>query len=298
MRQGYRLIGQDRGHVAILGADGKTVEWEVPCGHNSHDIEALPGGNFLLHTAPDRIVEMTPEKKIVWEWQSKPVAPYTGRVEIHGFQRLGKNVTLIAETGNKRILEVDRSGRILKSVPLTVERPDSHRDTRRVRKVARDRYLVCHEGLGMVREYDGQGKITWEFALDLNNQPATGGHDGHGTAVFNALKIRNGNILVAGGNNNRVFEVDYRTKKIVWSIERDELRDTNGKPIHLCWVTGLNVLPNGNILFGNTHAGPENPYLIEVTRSKNVVWSLNNQEAFGNDLCATYLLDIRGRITR
>jgi hypothetical protein len=296
--RGYRLIGQDRGHVALLAADGKTVEWEVPCRHNSHDIEALPGGNFLLHTAPDRIVEMTPAKQIVWEWQSKPVAPYTGRIEIHGFQRLGRDVTMIAETGNLRILEVDRAGRILKNVPLTVERPDWHRDTRRVRKIARDRYLVCHEGMGIVREYDGKGKIVWEFVLDLNNQPATGGHDGHGVSVFNALKLRGGNVLIAGGNNNRVFEVDYRSKKIVWSVERDELRDTNGKPIHLCWVTGLNVLPGGNILFGNTHAGPENPHLIEVTRSKQVVWSLNNQETFGNDLCATYLLDIRGRIIR
>ena len=295
--KGHRLIGQDKGHIALVNAAGQ-VEWEVPCGHNSHDISVLPNGNFLLHTAPDRIVEMTPAKQTVWEWQSKPVGDYKGRVEIHGFQRLKNGLTMIAETGNKRILEVDKTGRIIHETPITVERPDSHRDTRRVRKLDNGNYLVCHEGLGCVREYDSKGQIVWEYKLDLNNQPATDGHDGHGVSVFNALRLRNGNTLIAGGNNNRVFEVDKKTGKVVWSIERDELTDTNGKPIHLCWVTGLNVLPNGNIVFGNTHAGPDNPQMVEVTRAKKVVWSLRNWDAFGNDLCATYLLDVKGKVLR
>ena len=72
----------------------------------------------------------------------------------------------------------------------------------------------------------------------------------------------------------------------------------DGKPIHLCWITGLNVLPNGHIVFGNTHAGPDNPQMVEVTRDKKVVWSLHNQQVFGNDLCATYLMDVRGRVLR
>jgi hypothetical protein len=38
---GYRVLAQDKGKAAIVGADGK-VEWEVACGHNSHDIHLLP----------------------------------------------------------------------------------------------------------------------------------------------------------------------------------------------------------------------------------------------------------------
>ena len=50
----YRVLAQDKGHVAIVGADGK-VEWEVECKYNSHDIHLLPNGNLLLHTgAGDR----------------------------------------------------------------------------------------------------------------------------------------------------------------------------------------------------------------------------------------------------
>lgn len=292
----HKLLAQDKGHIVVLNEQG-VVEWEIACGHNSHDIAALPNGNFLLHLGADRVVEMTKDKRVVWEWVAKPVAPYSGRVEIHGFQRLKDGTTMIAETGNKRIIEVDKDGKIVKEVPLTVEKPDSHRDTRRVRKLDNGNYLVAHEGLGCVREYDSTGKIVWEYQLDLNNQPEVGGHDGHGTHVFNALRLKNGNTLIGGGDNNRVFEVTP-AKKVVWSVERDELKDLDGKPIHLCWITSIQRLPNGNTVIGNTHAGPENPQMIEVTREKKVVWSLHDWKTFGNDLCASWLLDVKGNIIR
>jgi hypothetical protein len=289
-RVAHRVIGQDKGRVVIREPDG-TISWEFPCGHNSHDLQVLANGNFLLHPAPNRIVEVTRDKKTVWEWTSHPVAPYKDRVEIHGFQRLANGDTMIAETGNLRIIEVNPKGEIVKSVPITVEHPDWHRDTRRVRKTASGTYLACHEGLGLVREYDASGKIVWEYALDLNNQPATGGHVGHGLCVFNALRLSNGNTLIGGGNNNRVIEVTP-DKKAVWSIERDELKRPDGRPIHLCWVTSLQVLPNGNVVFGNTHAGPDHPQMIEVTREKKVVWMLDDWSAFGNDLCTGSCLDL------
>lgn len=285
----HRIVGQDRGAVSIVAADG-TLQWQVACPHNSHDIAALPNGNMLIHPAPNRIVEMTPSKEVVWQWTSVAVAPYTGPVEIHAFERLPDGNTMIAETGNVRIIEVDAQGAVRTSVPMRVEHPDAHRDTRRVRKTAAGTYLVCHEGLGCVREYNAAGNVVWEYVLDLNNQPATGGHDGHGTCVFNALRMSNGNTLIGGGNNNRVVEVTP-AGKVVWSIERDELQRADGRPIHLCWVTSLQVLPNGNVVIGNTHAGESNPQMVEVTRTKQVVWVLDNHKVFGNDLCTGWLLD-------
>jgi hypothetical protein len=40
-------------------------------------------------------------------------------------------------------------------------------------------------------------------------KPRSPGHgpEGHGTEVFGALRLPNGNTLSAGGNNNRVLEV-------------------------------------------------------------------------------------------
>ena len=287
----HTIIGQDRGRVVILDPAGK-VTWETPCGFTSHDIGVLPNGNFLLHTGPATIVEMTPDKQVVWQHTSHPVAPYTGPVEIHAFQRLKDGLTMISETGNLRIIEVDRDDRIVHETPLTVDHPNSHRDTRRVRKLDNGHYLVCHEGDGKIREYEPSGKVVWTYTMDLVGQPETPGHDGHGINVFNALRLKNGDTLIGGGNNNRVFEVTPEGKT-VWSIERDELPG-----IHLCWVTSLQILPNGHILFGNTHAGPNNPQLIEVTRDKKVVWTLKNWDVLGNDLCASQVLDVKGKILR
>ncbi len=281
----HRVLGQDRGRVVLRDAAGQ-VAWEYPTPrHTAHDLSALANGNFLIPTNNTTIVEVAPDKKIVWTHVSKPKPGYTGKVEIHAFQRLADGRTMIAETGNKRIIEVDQDDKIVKEIPLIVDHPDSHRDTRRARKLDNGHYLVCHELDGVVREYDDAGRVVWSYKLDLAGRPATPGHEGHGTEVFNALRKPDGNTLIAGGNNNRVFEVDP-SGKVVWSIDHDELPGIN-----LAWVTHLQTLANGNLIFGNTHAGPKNPQLIEVTRDKKVVWTLHDHKIFGNDLAAAVVLD-------
>lgn len=283
----HRVLAADRGRVAILSPTGQ-VEWEVQNRYVCHDIARLPNGNILYPTSDTTIVEVTPEKQVVWFHESRPKPPYRGRVEVHGFQRLANGNTMIAESGNRRIIEVDRDGQVVKEIALQVEKPDAHRDTRLARKLENGNYLVCHEGDGAVREYDGTGKVVWTYRMDLNNRPRTPGHgpEGHGTEVFGAIRLPNGNTMIAGGNNNRVIEVD-RAGKVVWSLDQKELPG-----ITLAWVTTLHALPNGNLIIGNTHAGPENPQLIEVTRDKKVVWKLHNFSTFGNDLAAAHVLDL------
>src|SRR5262245_8424344 len=102
----YRVLAQDKGRVAVVGPDGK-VEWEIECKYNSHDVHRLPNGNLLLHTAAATVTEMTPEKKIVWKYEAKPKEGYKGKVEVHAFQRLDDGTTMVAESGNRRIVEVD-----------------------------------------------------------------------------------------------------------------------------------------------------------------------------------------------
>ena len=279
--------------MVIINAKGE-IEWETACNYSSHDIALLPSGNLLLHTGATTVVEMTPEKKVVWKYEAKPKIGYKGRVEIHSFQRLDDGATMIAESGNRRIIEVDKDGKIVHEVPLTVKRPDPHHDTRLVRKLANGNYLVCHEGDGVVREYDGKGKVVWSYALDLAGRPRSPGHgpEGHGTDVFGAIRLPSGNTLIAGGNNNRVIEVTP-DGKIVWSIGHDELPG-----IRLAWVTTLELLPNGNLIVGNCHAGPDNPQLFEVTRDKKVVWTFKDFKTLGNSTAAAQVLDIKGKVIR
>ena len=102
------------------------------------------------------------------------------------------------------------------------------------------------------------------------------------------MRLPSGNTLIACGNGNRVIEVTP-AGKTVWSIEQDELPG-----IKLAWVTTLQRLPSGNVIVGNTHAGPANPQLFEVTRDKKVVWKWSDFEHFGNNVAAAMVLDVAG----
>ena len=291
----HRVLAADRstGKVAIVAPDGK-VEWEFPNRHDVHDLWLLPNGNVLTHTSHTTVVEISPEKKVVWKYEAKPKPGYAGKVEVHAFQRLPDGSTMVAESGNARIVEVSKDGKIVKEVPLTVKNPHPHRDTRMARKLESGNYLVCHEGDGCVREYDPAGKVVWEYALDLGGRKAAPGHgpEGHGTAVFGAVRLPTGNTLIAGGNNNRVLEVNP-DGKVVWGIDQNELPG-----ITLAWVTTLHVLPNGNVVLGNCHAGPTNPQLIEVTRDKKVVWTFKDHKTFGDNLAAAQVLGVEGKVIR
>lgn len=282
----YKLLGCEKGRAVILNSKGE-VEWSIPLKfRGAHDVWKLSNGNFLLHTGPATVEEFTPEKKSVWKYTARSTG--NNRVEVHAFQRLDNGNTLVAESGNRRLVEVNQTGKIVKSIPLTVDKPNAHRDTRLVRKLSTGHYLVCHEGDGCVREYDDRGKVIWSYKLDLGGRKPAPGHGvkGHGTSLFSAIRLTNGRTLIGGGNNNRVVEVN-KEGKIVWSLDQKEIPG-----ITLAWVTTLHVLPNGNVIVGNTHAGPDNPQLFEVTRKKKLVWSFNNFKTFGNNLAAVQVLGI------
>ncbi len=139
--RGHRILAADKGRIAIVDSAGH-VEWEAPAPVTVHDLSMLPNRNVLYQTSYQRVVELAPDKRVVWEWIGKPKPGYTGPVEIHAFQRLKNGVTMIAESGNARIIEVDRAGKIVHEIPLTVNNPHYHRDTRLARKLDNGHYLV------------------------------------------------------------------------------------------------------------------------------------------------------------
>ena len=53
------------------------------------------------------------------------------------------------------------------------------------------------------------------------------------------------------------------------------------------------VLPNGNYVIGNCHAGPDQPLLIELEpKTKRVVWTLDRFEDFGNNVSNSQILGL------
>ncbi|MCH7728540.1 MAG: PQQ-binding-like beta-propeller repeat protein, partial [Planctomycetes bacterium] len=172
---GHRLIIQGNNKLAIVDADGK-IEWEMKWG-GIHDIHMLSNGHIMVQERNRKVVEIDPAKRaIVWEYNPAGQNKQK-RVEIHAFQPLANGNVMIAESGSGRIIEVDRNGRLQHEVKLKLNHPHPHRDTRLVRKITNGNYLVCHEGDGAVREYDGKsGEVVWEYNIPLFGKPRKPGH--------------------------------------------------------------------------------------------------------------------------
>lgn len=276
--------------LAIIDESGKTV-WNRRI-RQLHDVHVLKNGHLLLQDGWSRIIEIDRAGKVVWSFDSiHRSGKRVRRVEVHAFQRLANGDTMVVQSMPARVLEIDRQGKIVKTVNLKVNKPNGHSGTRLARKLKNGHYLVCHEADGVVREYDGDGKVVWEYAVPLFGKPRKPGHGvgAFGNQCFSALRLANGNTLIGTGNGHSVIEVTP-AKKIVWKIEQNDLPG-----IQLAWVTTLQVLPSGNIVIGNCHAGPKNPQIIEVTRDKQVVWTFKDFNRFGNALSNSRILAVDGK---
>lgn len=292
-RAQHRLLVQGNGKLALVDAEGKT-EWEMPWGP-IHDIHRTPSGNILVQQGRSTVAEIDPRtKEVVWSYDAAKSNGNQGkRVEVHAFQPLDDGQLMIAESGSARIIEIDRDGKLLKEVKLKVDHPDAHSDTRLVRRLASGNYLVAHEADGHVREYDGDGRVVWEYEVPLFGKTQKPGHgpEAFGNRLFAALRLPSGNTLIATGNGHGVIEVTP-AKKIVWQIQQHDLPD-----ITLAWVTTLEVLPSGHYVIGNCHAGKGNPLLIEIEpKSKRVLWTFDRFDDYGNAVSNTLLLDVEGVI--
>lgn len=280
--------------IAIVDEDGKLT-WRHQF-KNLLCLQYLPNGHVLFQTNWTRLVEIDPNTgKIIWEYDSAARADSKGKhIEVHGFQRLENGLTMIAESGSLQIIEVNSDGKIMHQMPMQLEKSVPHRDTRLVRKLENGNYLVCHEGIGFVYEYKPDGKVVWKYEVPLFGKPRKEGHilDGHGNYCYSALRLKNGNTLIATGNGHSILEVTPQ-KKIVWSVTQNELPG-----IQLCWVTTLQILPSGNIVLGNCHAGPENPQVIEITRDKEVVWTFHDFKNFGNSVTNTQIITVDGKLVK
>jgi hypothetical protein len=269
--------------VAICDADGKIL-WSHPTagpktGHaGHHDIQLLDNGNILFHENWTTIIEMTLDKKVVWTYDSSTMNGNQGkRVDVHAFRRLPNGMTMIAESGVGRIIEVDKDGKIHTEVKL---KEGGRQNTRMVRKLDNGNYLVCAENPGVVTEYNARSEVVWEYPIH--------------TRVYGAIRLRNGNTLIASGGGASVVEVTP-DRKVVWEI-KDTVPDTQ---IALKWTTFLTELDNGHFIVGNCHAGEKSPQIFEITRDKKVVWQFNQYEIFGNGLaCSQVLNDVQSKLVR
>ncbi len=270
--QGHRFLCADytQGKIFLVDAGG-NIEWSYDA-ETPNDVWALPNGNLLFNSGRG-VKEVTRDKKVVFSYESAS--------EIYACQRLPNGNTFIGECNAGRLLEVSPSGQIVKQVRLLPEGKDGGRSyMRNARRLENGNYLVAHYGAEVVREYDPNGKPVWEVA-------APGG-------PHSVVRLPGGNTLIAsadsGGAVPRVFEVN-RDGQTVWEVRGDELPG-----ISLKFMAGLQRLSNGNTVMcnwlGHNQFGKA-PHIIEVTRSKQVVWTFADHKSM-RTVSSVQLLDVAG----
>jgi hypothetical protein len=271
------LVGASYGKniLAITDAKGEVI-WSHKTagpqrGHTGHhDVHLLPNGNILFHDTWTTLKEITLGKKVVWTYDSAKQNGNVGkRVDVHAFARLKNGNTMIVESGVGRVIEVDKKGKLAHQFLL---KKGGTQNTRWARHTPKGNLLVCSEQPGVVTEYNRTGEVVWDYLIN--------------TRVYGAIRLKNGNTLIASGGGKSVVEISP-AKKVVWAIH-DKVPGTD---IGLGWMTCLQELKNGNRIIGNCHAGETNPQIFEITPGKKVVWQFAEWNLVGNGLACWQVLD-------
>ena len=238
---------------------GGQVVWSYthPGRGEISDAVLEPNGNILF-AHQFGITEITPDKKVVWNFD----AP--AGTEIHTAQPIGANSVWFIENGNPaKFIVIDKTaGKIEHQFELPVKNPGSvHGQFREARLMAAGTILVAHMDSHRIVEYDLDGKVLWSHDV---------------SSCWSAKPLANGNILIAGAGEKFVREIN-RKGETVWewtAADAPEYKFSN--------VQTATRLPNGNTIVNNWFnqwsdtIDPSNAPVqaIEVTPDKKVVWAL------------------------
>jgi len=251
------------GETAILDAEGQPI-WKYPAA--TRDGFVLPNGNVLLAVSKNKdypggaVIEITRENKVVFEYKGT-------QSEVNTAQLLANGNIMLTEAGAApRLLEVDRTGKIVVEVPLQCQNTNHHMESRMARKLPNGNYLVPQLIDKVVREYTPEGKIVWEFKAPTEPNDAW---------PFTAIRLPNGNTLVNLTHSDTSVEVDP-AGKVVWQLTNADLPTPLLKD-----PCGAQRLPNGNTVITSYGAGDQTVKVLEVTPDKKVVWTFEREKKGG-----------------
>ncbi len=268
----HKLLIAGWSGVYIVNQD-RTIEWRYRQ-RMAYDAWQLSDSEIVLsHRGGVKVV--SPDQKLLWQYRPKP----NGKIEMHTVQPLPEGRFLIDVCGgkeDKKIFEVDRAtNEIVRSFAPETDSDHCHHQWRQVRKTSDNSYLVTFVREDRVKEFSEDGKLLREFKLKEIDPTLDD------PRAYLALRLPNGNTLISLGYEGRILEVN-KDDKVVWSLDRKEIEEH----VVLAYVAGMNVLPNGNLVIttfdgrGSRKRNPDvdfdkNPCVFEITRDKEVLWTLS-----------------------
>ncbi len=256
---------RDRSNIKQAGlrrlAPDSEVLWRYHC-RIDHDFRVLDNGNLLIHCLQDEmvpslgaqlkrnpsIIEITPSKKLVWEWH--------GENHIQELvESMGLNWDRMKKKYKGKAARFDWAHN--NTVAVIPENASGEKDER----FKEGNLLFSYRKLSVVGVIDRDtGKIVWAWG------------PGHIEGQHDVQMLSNGHLLMFDNGCDktppergwsRAVEVDPLSEKIVWSYHGDPR-----KSFYSRGISGVQKLPNGNIFICS---GAERR-LFEVTPDKEIVW--------------------------
>jgi hypothetical protein len=257
-----------KGRTMIVGKDGK-VEREISGSGHVQDAWMLKNGNVLYsHYGGAR--EVDKDGLVVWEYAIKGC-------EVHSVQPLANGNVLVGESGNGRIVEVGRDGKIAKEIKVETKVKGKHHQFRMCRKGPAGTYFVACFGDGVIKELDGAGSVL--RVLNPHGDKPAKKNNAHAV-----VPMANGHVLASTGYGKSFVEFDG-DGKVIWTLSGADLPEG----FRLSYTCSIQQLPNGNRVIATYHGKPA---FVEVDRDKKAVWTYNN-DSFGN-ISGILILDCGG----
>lgn len=262
--------------TGIIGETGEVVWDSKKAG--ARDGYVLKNGNILICWG-DEVREYNKKKEVILTYKKSEES-----MELGTAVRLSNGNTMITESGTKpQIVEINKSGIVVKSIPLQPETDNIHMQTRMARKLKNGNYLVPHLLAFAIKEYQSDGTIVNTFSTDYKE---FGGRKAK-TWPFTAIRLKNGNTLVTLTNGNRVIELNA-DGKIIWEIDNSLFEE---KP--LVDPCGAQRLPNGNTVI-TSYGAQKGIKIFEVNPDKKMVWTYDNYRAHHFQILSTNGKSIKG----
>lgn len=157
----------------------------------------LPNGDFLItDQANNRVIEVNQAKQIVWS--------YNALNGPNSAELLDNGDVLIADQSNNRALEITRAGNIVWQYNTSIQLAAF------ASRLPDGNTLIVDSGHARIFTVSPAGNVGFEYFT--NSSP----NSNQKPLPTNAVKLKNGNIIIADQFNHRIIIINPNTQQIVW----------------------------------------------------------------------------------
>ena len=261
-----RMVIAGGQQIFVIEPD-RSVSWVFGCYDGVYDVWPLSNGNFLF-SHKYGVCEVSHGKKIVWEYSLE----HNALNEINSCQPLDDGNILILDSGNNRLIEVNRKKDIMVEIKLPSTAKSPH-DRYRIGRKTKKSYYVSMLPYKVLK-FDRNGKQTFEINMNVfgkQNKPFY---------AFETLPLKSGNLLFSTGYDGRFLEVTPDSK-VVWEVSEKTI-----PWLKIQFSGGAVRLSNGNTILCNadwhvTNKDKQEFQLLEITKDYKLVWAIKYDDLSG-----------------